>query len=235
MAKKGVSPLLIAGIGVGALYLLSSNSNPLASIIPTGNSASIIPGGTTTTQTQLYGVNNGTGVVSNYAQLVVADPNLGNPNYQMTDNEVAQYLANYLDLQQGLPSWIGHKQHNGVTPKTLQQAAQVHWTTFGCAEKRIFLPLQPPSNKPYVPPPKNAKSSGSGSSWIGPTISAVGTIVASLLGPGEPDPVLNDGELQVLFTGGKVLKDILPMFADADPMLTKAIDQQFTALLLPYA
>lgn len=230
--SKQMSPLVIGGIGLGALYLLSNRSATQSPVIPTGGSAALA-----VTQTGLYGVNAGPSQPpANYAQLAQAVPNLLNPNYQMSAGENAQYLGNYLDLQQGLQTWIGHKQLNGVKPVNMAQAAQCHWTVYGCAEKRIFLPLQPPSNVPYTPPPANPKS-GSGSAILSTALgiaTKAAPLLLALLGPGEPDPKLNDGELQLLFTGGAILKDLLPMFMTNDGQLATGIDQHFTALLTPY-
>lgn len=70
-------------------------------------------------------------VATNYVVLLAANPNLGDPNYQLQPQELAQYLANYLDLREA-----------GITMAT----AQNHWTHFGPGQQRIFLPLVPVSN-----------------------------------------------------------------------------------------
>src|SRR5579862_3270049 len=173
--SKQISPLLIIGGAAAAYLLLNSNTQTApggASVNPITNAlANLLPGSTTTTQ-QIptnYGINSGIRggngsyfLVSNYQTLLQANPNLGNPNYIMTALENGQYIANYLDLQQGLPAWIGHKAIDGSTPGNLAQAAQVHWKSYGCAEKRIFLPMQPPSAGQFIPAPAAPKSSGPG-------------------------------------------------------------------------
>ena len=269
--SKQISPLLIIG-GAAAAYLLLNSGSQTApggvSVNPITNAlANLLPGSTTATQ-QIptnYGINSGVrgadGVlqVSNYPQLIAANPNLGNPNYIMSASENGQYLANYLDLQQGLPAWIGHKAIDGSTPANLSQAAQVHWKSYGCAEKRIFLPMQPPSNVPFVPAPAVAKSSGTG--ILGTVLKAV-TIVAggvlTVVSAGTAAPliaagtsaaltvesaihgisdteVLNNTELQLLFQGAAILYDILPLYEKNDPLLVTAIKQQLDTLLKQYA
>lgn len=156
----------------------------------------------------------------------------------MTSTENAQYLTNYLDLRQGLPSWIGHKQANGVTPQNLAQAAQCHWTIYGVSEHRIFLPMQPPSTVPYIPPPATqaaAKSSSSGS-WIGPAISAVATIAVAVLGPNDmPAETLNDAEINLIVTSAAITKKILPFYLQVAPDLVHSINNRLDSLLSQYA
>lgn len=236
--SKTNNTLLYAGIGLGAIYLLS-NKGASSALIPTGSNVALLNQGTPAAIGVNSGVRGGNGsfyTCANWQQLAAQYPNLTNPNYQMSAAENSQYLANYLDLQQAMPSWVGVKQVNGITPQNVNQAAQLHWQFYGCAEKRIFLPLQPPSNGAYIPPPANNKSSGS-SSVLSAALGVVGTAapyLLALLGPGQPDPKLSDADLQLLFTGGAILKDILPMFSTNDPLLTKKIDQHFTAALTPY-
>lgn len=257
--KKGISPVLLLG-GAAAAYLLLSPSGGGAAA---SSLAALIPGQAPAAQ-PVYGVNSGLRggngsffTCSNYAQLLAIVPNLGNPNYQMTAAENAQYLANYLDLQQGLQTWNGQKTPNGGTVQNIAQAAQLHWTMYGCAEKRIFLPLQPPSNGAYIPPPPAKKSSGSG---IFGTLLKAATIVAGgvitvatggaaapLVAAGEsaaltaesaihgPTDMLNDAEVQLLFQGAAILYDILPLYQDGDPVLTQAIKLKLDELLKEYA
>lgn len=235
--SKSISPLLLIGGGV-AIYLLARPSSPSGVSPITQTLASFLPGATTTTSQvpTTYGINNGTGVVANYAQLAQANQNLLNPNYQMTPEENAQYLANYTDLQQGLPLWIGKKDLRGVTCTNISQAAQEHWSIYGCAEKRIFLPLQPPSYKPYTPPPPAAKTSGSGgSSVVTDVLKVATTILPFILGETNNEPQLNDADAQVLFTGAAILYDILPLYAANDPQLTGLMKNKLDQLLKQYA
>lgn len=180
------------------------------------------------------GVKGGNGsfyTVSNYNQLVAANPNLSNPNYQMSAAENAQYLANYQDLQTGLPTWVGQKMLDGQTATSLTMAIQGHWRIYGCAEHRIFVPMQPPSGAAFIPPPANPKSSGGGSSWVSTALGIATTLVGIL---GEPEQ-LNNADCQMLFTMSAVVKDILPLYDQADPLLTRLIDNRMTTLLNQYS
>lgn len=258
--KKGISPVMLIG-AAGAAYLLLKPSAASGGGGVAQTLANLLPGSQPQVPTN-YGINsgvrgnlNGVYTVSNYAQLLAANPNLGNPYYKMTEAEISQYLSNYIDLQQGLPSWIGHKQPDGTKPQNISQAAQEHWLNFGCAEKRIFLPLEPPSNIPYVPPPPAPKSSGSG--VLGSILKAVtivaggaitvatGGAAAPLVAAGEsaaltaesaihgPDTtgLLNDAEIQLLFQSAAVIYDILPLYANNDPVLTRSIKLRLDELL----
>lgn len=262
--SKHTNPALIVGGLAAAYLLLNSNSgsspaagNPVTDALVPQPAASAVP----TTYGINSGVRGGNGsfyTVSNYAQLLAANPNLGNPNYQMTATENGQYFNNYLDLQQGLPSWVGQKMLNGVKATSLMQAIQGHWTFYGCAEKRIFLPLQPPSGAQYIPPPPQPKSSGSG---IFGTILRVATIVggaaltvasagtaAPLIAAGTSAALtaesaihgigaagqLNDAELQLLFQSAAIIYDILPLYQNNDPVLVAGIKQRLDELLKQY-
>lgn len=180
--------------------------------------------------------------VSNYSQLVALNPNLSNPNYQLTSAESSQYLSNYLNLQQGLPAWVGQS-FNGIRISTLAQAAQRHWTVYGVANQMVFVPMQPPSTAAFVPaqPNPNSANSSSSSSWIGSALSTVGSVAVAALpyliaiaGTPEP-PVLNNAECQVLFTGSAIIKDILPYYAVMNRQAVAIIDSSLTNLLNQYA
>lgn len=178
--------------------------------------------------------------VSNYSQLVALNPNLSNPNYQLTPAESSQYLSNYLNLQQGLPGWVGQT-YNGVRINSLAQAVQRHWTVYGVANQMVFVPMQPPSNANFVPAQPNVNSSGGGgSSWVGSALSTVGSVAVAALpylmaiaGPNEP--VLNDAECQILFTGSAILKDILPYYAQMNRQAVSIIQTGLDDLLTQYA
>jgi hypothetical protein len=271
MSKKQISPLVIVG-GAAALYFLFGNSGSstpgTTSVNPITNAlAQLLPGSTTTTQQipTTYGINSGIRggdgsyfTCANYAQLLAVNPNLGNPNYVMTDTENGQYLANYLNLQQALPYWVGQKAIDGTHPANILQAAQVHWRNYGCAAKMIFLPLEPPSGANYVPPPSAKKSSGSGilgtilksvtivagaaltvaSAGTAAPLIAAGTSVALTAESaihGVSDTLLNDSEVQLLFQGAAIIYDILPLYAQNDPLLVAAIKLQLDTLLKQYA
>lgn len=225
--------LLYAGLGVGALLFLtkSGSGNPITNLL---SPTSTTPGVTPISPTGLIAINSGQlggngsyNTVSNYAQLVQANPNLMNPNYLMTAAEQQQYLSNYQDLQTGLPQWVSA--HTGGV-NTLTDAINRHWRTYGVAEQRVFVPMQPRSGAAYIPPVTPPKPTSSGSNWVSTGLS-IATAVIGLLGPN--DQLLNNGEVQVLVTGGAVIRDILPMFMSADP-LAGAIDQKLTDVLKNY-
>ena len=133
--------LLLAGIGAGAYFLLNRSSVPAA--VPSVSVSSLAPGTPAPLIGQNSGILGGNGsfyTVANYSQLLAANPNIGNPNYQLNPLQAQQYFNNYQDLQSGLPTWI-----DGKTLKTLADAIQQHWTKYGAAEKRIYYPLEPAS------------------------------------------------------------------------------------------
>lgn len=228
--------LLYVG-GAAAAYFLFLKPGAAASALLPGSTTATVPA--VTNPASMVGINSGIRggngsfyLCSNYAQLAAADPNLMNPNYQMTAAQVNVYLSNYLDLQQGLPGWIGQKDLRGIKSSTLNQCAQEHWSIYGCAEKRIFYPMQPVSSAAYIPPPPAPKSSGGGSSFLSTALSIAGSVVALL---GDETPVLNDADIQLLFTMSAVIKDILPLYSKADPLLTAAIEQKLNSVLNQYA
>ena len=247
--------LIYVGAAAAAYFLFFAPSStgtaaPGASILnnllPTGTPAA---GAIPTT----YGINGGysgnyAAVVSNYAQLVAANPNLGNPYYQLTQPEQQQYVANYKDIAQGVPTWPG-----GLSAANIQK----HWTLYGCAQKRIFLPLQPPSAAPYIAPQPNPKSSGGNGIFKtileGVTAVGAGVLEVTSLGTLTPivapataaalslesqikgvSPVLSDAEIELLLTGAAVMKDILPYYMQVDPAATMAITNKLNSVLSQY-
>lgn len=259
MSGKSISPVLLLG-GAAAAYLLTRpatpGGNPVTNLVQ-----SLIPGSTTATQPMPTNVGVNTGqinsvrgvLIANYAQLAQANPNLLNPNYQLTAAEAQQYYNNYPDLQ----TWFQTAAINKKFKGSIQAAMQNHWTNYGCAEKRIFIPLQPPSTIPYTPPPPNPKSSGSG---ILGSLLKVATVVAGgvveiatagaatplvaagtgalLSAEGQihgPSDILNDAEVAVLFQGAAILYDILPFYASGDPNLTSQIKSKLDELLKQYS
>lgn len=250
--SKEISPLILLGGAAAAYFLFFKPATTTTAPVTT---VSYLPGSTTPIYTTVpattipttgaavptaYGINSGVKggngsfyLCSNYAQLAAANPNLNNPNYTMSAAEASQYLANYSDLQTAIPAWIGHKMINGTTPKNIQQASQCHWNEYGCAEKRIFLPLTPPSTAAYIPPPATSASGGGSflSSALG-VVTAVLPYAAALLGE---TPKLNDTDLQLVFTGGAVINDILPLFAANDPILVGDIQTRLTSVLKQYS
>jgi hypothetical protein len=272
MAKK--NNILLIGAGAAALYFLYNSKQTAPATTTTAATTTPTPGGSNlavNTTPQLYGINSGLKggngsfyTVSNYTTLLAQDPNLGNVNYQLTDAEKAQYLSNYLDLQQGLPPWIGQK-HNGITMNNINDAIQVHWSVYGVPEQRIFLPLVPPSGANFIPPPPNPKSSGSGlfkgilegltlvggvaltiasagaaAPIVAPAVAATLTTTAVstesniLKGINEPPALLDDKEIEILVTGAAVAKDILPMLAQANMQHASVINTAIDNLVSQY-
>lgn len=238
--------LLYAGGAFLAYELFLKPATPAVPGAPSNLLSSLLPGVTTapaatpvaSNPATMVGINSGVRggngsfyTCSNYSQLAAADPNLMNPNYQMTAAQAQQYLANYSDLSTGLTTWIGQKQPDNVVPANINQAAQEHWKYFGCAEKRIYYPLSPPSTAAYIPPPANAAAKSSGGSWVTSALSIAGTVVG-LLGTQEQ---LTAADCQALFTMSAVIKDILPLYEQADPVLTRAIEVKLNSVLSQYA
>lgn len=223
MAKSNT--LLYVGIAAGAYLFLTQKSGGVSLLpgsagnVPLANS--IIPTGG-----QVNGINSGIPAgngsfnsVSNYNQVAQANPNILNPNYQMTAAETAQYANNYWDLK--------HAYTSGAWGTPPQISYQQHWSQHGCAEKRIFVPLLPPCTNDFVPqPPAPKKAEG------GNTLSTVLGIATTVLGFLGDDPVLNNADVTLLVTGGAIVNNILPMFA-VDPR-AEMIASKYTALLKEY-
>jgi hypothetical protein len=205
-----------------ALYLFTRQSTVINPA--TGAPVTTSAGGTPTTYgIGVPGVGPHAETVANYAALVAANPNLANPNYQLTAAEAQQYAANYLDISQGVATWPG-----GLSQANLQK----HWTLFGAPYQRIFIPLVPPSGAPYIPVQQNPNSSGGGgSSWVSSALSIAGTILPAILGN---DPKLNNAEVQMLMTGACIIKDILPMYRQRNGPAVDQIGARLTDLLTQY-
>lgn len=164
-----------------------------------------------------------------YPAILAAYPQVGNPNYVLTPTDAQNYLNNYLELQQWVPTVVG----SGKKYSNAQAALQWHWKTYGVPYQYSFIPFTPPKNANYVPAPAVAKSSGS-SSTFDDILKGVGTavtVVASLAGPGDG---LNDTQLVLLLNGGGVLKNILPLYANDDRQHVMAIEQAFDSVINGY-
>lgn len=258
MAKKKDNTLLIVGaVAVGGYLLMTSGggggANPVTSLVTTATNA-LLPASTAvpaassapsvSVPASMMGVNSGVRggngsyyTCSNYNTLAKADPNLLNPNYTLTAAQQSTYLSNYLDLQQGLPAWIGNVIPGTKTKITnLPMAIQVHWKTNGCAQQRIYYPLQPASGAAYVAPPANPKSSGGGSSWIGSAISAAATIIVAVAGPDDTiSQPLNNAEVNLVITSAAVIKNLLPFYLQVNPELVHSINNRVDSLVSHYA
>jgi hypothetical protein len=234
MAKNDNTLLYVGIAAVGAYFIFSGSGTSTA----TSALSNILPGATGSLVGINSGIRGGSGdfyTVSNYAALLSADPNLGNPQYQMSAAENAQYIANYQDLQTGLALFVQQGGVNGFKFNTMPAAAQYHWTYYGCSEKRIFLPLQPPSTAAYVAPPPPPKSATAAKpttqSWITTGLQVAGTL-AMLLGPN--DPQLSTGDLYVLLNASGIIKNILPFYLQADGILVDSIENKMNSLIAQY-
>ena len=253
--SKSISPVIILGGAAAAYFLLNNNSAsaPAASSVVSNLQNLFTPSTTSQTLTGINsGILGGNGsfyTCSNYAQLAAADPNLLNPNYQLTPDQAQQYYNNYADLEQ----WYSQPS-TAAQFHTVQNAMQYHWNKYGCAEKRIYYPFNNPSTAAYIAPPPAAKSSGSG---ILGTILKVATIVAGgvvtvasagtaapLVAAGTnalltvenaaihgPDTQLNDQEIALLMQAGLIIFQILPLYASREPELTQEISNKLTNIL----
>ena len=190
--------------------------------------------------------------------MVVANPNVNNSAYTLTDADCANYLANYLDLRQGLPTWLTIKEVNNVHVTSLNQACQIHWHIYGVPEQRTFLPLPWSTNIQYVPPPSNPASSGgtgifstllkvatiAGGAAI--TIASGGTL-APIVAPataaaltaesaihGAPD-AMTDEEIAILITSSAIIKKLLPFYLEVNPNLVASIENRIDTLVSQYA
>lgn len=229
-----ISPIVYIG-GAAAVYFLFLRPATPGAASPL---ASILPGSTTALIGINSGIKGGNGsyyTVSNYAALIAANPNLANPNYQLSPAENAQYIANYQDLQTGLAIFVAQGGVNGVKFNTMQAAAQYHWTNYGPQTQRIFVPMQPPSTAAYVPPPVAPKAASSGN-FLSDALSVatkVVPIVAAIAGEYNA-PQLNDADVELLFTSAAIIKQILPFYAGSDIVQVNRIDTTLDNLLIQY-
>lgn len=209
--------LIIGAAGLAAYYFFFRTPTGVTTATATAAPAgTTVPGAVVPTTVAVnsssipvnYGINAGytsNGLsslpVSNYAAITAANPNQANPNYQLSQSELLQYENNYLDIAQGVATWPG-----GLSNANLQK----HWTLYGAPQQRVFCPIVPPYVAKYVPPPVVPKSSSSGS-WVSTALQVGGSVAVALLGTEDTQP-LTDGDLQLLFTGTAVIKDLLPFF-----------------------
>lgn len=219
--------LLIGGLGVGGYMLLSGKiSTPSVTTAITSTSPTV-PGAPAVPAT----FNKSYYLAYQYPAMLAANPNVGNPNYTLTQAEASQYLANYLDLQQFFQN--NAPGFNGVPKSDVLASLQYHWKVFGVPEQRTFLPLMPQSNVPYVYPPVPAKpvSSGGFLSVLGDIAKIAAPVVAIL---GIDDRRLNAQEVEVLVSGSAIIKNILPFYLNSDKQLVTLIDNKVNELLTQY-
>lgn len=264
MAKKTDNTLLILGAAAAGLYFLTSSSNTTPNVLP-GATAALLPYGVPALSYS-YLVSGAPAIPAVYdviyyktyirPAMLIADSNINNPAYVLSDTDITNYLNNYLDLRQGLPTWVG-KKTAGVTQTSLNMVAQTHWRIYGVAEQRTFLPLPWSSNVPYIPPPPTS-SSGSG---VFGTILKVATIAAGgivtvatggtaapLVAAGESAALtaesaafhggpeqLSDTEIEMLVTSAAIIKKILPFYLQVNPQLVNSIENRLDSLIAKYA
>ena len=267
MAKKN-NTLLYVGAGAVGLYLLLNNAGGSAassSLLTTGSQASLLPN-STAQNTYPYVLPGAPAIPAAYDDnyyktwirpaMVIVNSNLNNPGYRMNDSEAAAYLANYLDLRQALPAWVGHKFSDWGTVTNITDAANRHWKIYGVAEQRTYMPLPWSEMVAFVPAP--AKTS-SGSGLLG-TIVKVATIAAGgiltvttagtaapLIAAGEsaaltaesaafhgPGDVLNDEEINLVVTSAAIIKKMLPFYLQVAPQLVNSIENKLDTIIAKY-
>jgi hypothetical protein len=239
--------VLFGALGVGAYLLLSKSgsSNPLSSLVT--NSTSTNP-----TSVQPYTQTGGNpdnppfvATLQNIPLQQQYNPNLLNPNYRLTPIEIQNYLSNYLDLQQGLQTWIGNSgPGHPQTYINIEDAAQSHWQQYGVSENRTFIKLQTPSMDPF----RGDQNNGGGFwSSIGNAVTSIGKDVISvapaaataiisnpelLAGVAGNDlEYLNGKELETIVTGSVVIKDLLPDIAKINPYYAGVVDTKINGII----
>ena len=156
-----------------------------------------------------------------YPAILAANPNVGNPNYRLTDAEANQYLANYLDLQQ---AWADPGNHNNPgwdRANTAQDFARSHWRQWAIPDKRTFTLLVPSSTTNYNDP-HTASNSGFFTS-IGNFIkNNSGAIiqyapkVAALAGVNDT-PTLNPRDRDTILNGSGIVLSIYEAYNAINP------------------
>lgn len=215
MSKGNNTGLYIGLAAAGGLFLFMNKGTaaPGTSILSTGGSYPylILPGHPAVPSAWNYQYY----LQWIYPAMIAANPNVANPNYQLSQAELNQYLQNYSDLRGWLPTAVPHLFPN-------QNAAlQFHWAHSGPTESRTFLPFLPTTTAPYTPPPANPNSSG-GTPWYTTALSVAGSLIALA---GRDDfqdaiqstellaaPRLNDWECEVLISGSAIGLEILPFY-----------------------
>ncbi len=227
MGKSKDHTLLYAGGGavvlLGGLYLYNKSKQPV--VVP-GTTAPATGSGTIPAPPVTY--NETYYKTYQYPALVKANPELLNPNHQLTSTEANDYLNNYLELQQWAPSVIG-KQPN---INSMQQAMQYHWTHYGVAQQYSYVPFTPPKNAQWVQAPPNPNSSGSGGGVLS-TLGTVASIAAMFIG--VDDRILSDEEIEILITMAPVTRDVIKFYLNTDKTIVHSIDKRLSELVGAYA
>lgn len=273
MAKKDNTILYVALAGVGAYFLLSGSGSPVTAALSTAQSAAanlLNPSASPSVpaaQSYPWLISNAPAIPPVFDDIyyltyirpamIAANPNVDNPNYQLTPTDQDNYMNNYLDLRQALPTWLGKTFPGNQKITTLPQAIQRHWNIYGIPDQRTFLPLPWSTTANYVPPPVNTKSSGNGlfgtllkvaTIAAGATITiASGGTLAPIVAPATsaaltaesaihgPEDVLSDEEINIVVTSAAVIKKILPFYLQANPILVASIENKLDSLISQYA
>jgi hypothetical protein len=240
-------------------------ASPLMVQMPDGSFVPYQSSSTAAATTGLIAINSGIAqpvpggsvdIISNYDTLVSENPNLGNPGYVMTAEENAQYLLNYLDLRQWDYSYGPAFQGPPLKGQSIAQAAQWHWQNHGCAEKRVFCILEPPSMIPYAgaQPTKHTSafgevlkiatvvagsaieiaSAGTATAIVAPATAAALAAESAIKGTTDA-PALSSLDSEILFTGAGILIDILPYYNQAAKKSVKLINTKLHLLLNQYS
>lgn len=212
MKKQTEHWLIYGGLAVAGVLLLTSAAPVVQSVVsnepsvPSDTPSNVVP--LLKAALKAYKGDPQHAPVATYAQALAENPNQGNANYTLTDSEANQLIANYLDLRQVLD------------PPDANQG-RLWWKKYGPGDKRVFVPLVPPMQNAFSGDPKlidydgtrdgvlNHPTSGGGSGWFGTALSIASTVIGFL---GVNDPPLNDLEKKILFMGGAIALDILPMY-----------------------
>lgn len=166
--------------------------------------------------------------------MIQANPNVGNPNYVLTQTDASNYMANYVQVAQWANNPATLNQPNNPTRSVLV-ACQIHWHLYGVPQKMTFLPLPWTDPQQWIPAPSNPKGAG-GSNTLG-WVATLGTIalgVLKILGPNDPEPVLDDEGIQIVVCGAAIAKDLLPMFAHCNPEMVDTINNKINSVIAQY-
>lgn len=164
-----------------------------------------------------------------YPAILQMYPNVGNPNYKMSDSEAAQYISNYLDLQQ---VWADQNNFKGGwdNAHTLPDFARSHFKKYGIPEKRTFTPLVPSRSIAYVAPPKT--ENGGFFTSIGNFISKGANVVTSVIPyvaafAGTNDQItLSPTDKEILLNGGGIMINIFDLYGQVNQQASEIMINQ---------
>lgn len=185
----------------------------------------------------VYNPATGSYTLINYPAVIASDNRQVNSNYTLTDQEADQYIENYWDIEQWIHTF-GIATNNQAA---YRDKARYHWQHNGVAEKRIFVPLIPKSNAPYIPPPPAPKKSTLTTieSILSPVTSLISTGVnvvklASAAGINGFPQDMEDETLQTLVCGGYILKNILKFYVNSNLNSVVLIEAKLSSIINDY-